>query len=498
MNWLTSRTAPAAVVALLALASCDKGTDLSVDLPDATAISTEYLELTPSVATVQVKPVESLKTDHFLVGRLPDNVAGTTEARAYLNVISAEITDSLPSAFSDPRLDSVVVVMGYDKVYGSATTPARFDIYKLPAKLDDRAVYDSNTPAPALTSAELLGANVVSKIDRTKQVTTAATETSPAVTTTVADQMVRLVVQRTTAVGPNPAVTSQAFTDIFTDMKASGFNQTVLEARLKGLALVPSTSYSSGILSFGRSYSSRIEFYFHDADPMAVTGKWHAYPLLFGPVYSSQGSATARDPRYYTQINTLFAGSPLSQLAQAGAQAVDPSALSNTSYLQEGVGLGTRIRLDNLVGLQQLRGRKGLAINRAELRIPVKPYTNALFPNPIGIFAVETNAANEILQRTVNFVPSDRAVQADGANPRGINNEAVGPLVNYSTTQPYYSLLITNYLQAYLTGANGDLDGELPASLILVPNIRRSSTLSLNRAAIDAANIKLYVYYSEQ
>ena len=125
MNWLTSRCAPLVALTALALAGCDKGTDLNVDLPDTTAISTEYKDLDVTVATVRLVPLQTLKDDHFLVGRLADNVAGTTEARAYFNVVNGPdipfggITDSLPSKLIRPVLDSVVLVMGFDRVYGS-------------------------------------------------------------------------------------------------------------------------------------------------------------------------------------------------------------------------------------------------------------------------------------------------------------------------------------------------------------------------------------------
>jgi hypothetical protein len=107
---------------------------------------------------------------------------------------------------------------------------------------------------------------------------------------------------------------------------------------------------------------------------------------------------------------------------------------------------------------------------------------------------VEVDANNKVLQRNINFLPTDRVVQADGANQLGAGSEAVGTLVSTSSTQAYYNLVISNYLQAYLTNK---LDGK-PTSLVLVPNISTSPNLSLNRAVIDAANISLRVYYSKR
>lgn len=496
MNWLTSRCAPLAACAALALASCDKGTDLNVDLPDTAAISTEYQDLPLDVATVRLAPVQTLKTDHFLVGRLADNVAGTTTARAYFNVVSGGIVaDSLPAKLTNPGLDSVVLVMGFDRVYGSATTPVRFDVFQLPAPLDERQVYDGSTTT-AVGAA--LGQNLLSSLTRTQRVITTAavvgndnTAGTPAVYSTVPDQSVRLLLQRTAvAATPGqpaiPGVTLSPFpAALYAALSQPSFGQPQIDALLKGLAVAPSTGHSSSIVSFGRTYNSRITVYFHGDAALKRT-----FSIYLGPVYSNQNLTPARDPRYYTQLENNLSGTPLSQLADL-TQAVPAAALDGTAYLQEGTGLGARITFR---GLDQLLATPGLTVNRAELRVPVKPFSNALFANPALLYAVEVDARNAPLQRTLNFTPQDRVVQANGSNPVGTANPAVAVLTDIATSQAYYSLPITNYLQAYLTNK---LDGN-PTALVLAPNIRTSSTLSLNRAAIDATHTTLRVYYSKR
>jgi len=57
---------------------------------------------------------------------------------------------------------------------------------------------------------------------------------------------------------------------------------------------------------------------------------------------------------------------------------------------------------------------------------------------------------------------------------------------------------VTSYLQAYL---NDQLNGPLPAALLLLPTIRRSPTLTLNRSTLDVGNAgrspRLRVYYTK-
>jgi hypothetical protein len=513
MNWLTSRSAPLVALAALALASCDTGTDLNVDLPDATAVSTEYKDIPLTVSTVRLAPVQTLNTAQFLAGRLGDNVAGTTTAAAYFNVIDAAgintvllagqtaPTDTLPSAFVAPALDSVVFVTGFDQVYGSATTPAKFDIFRLAAPLDERQVYDSSTPAAlGLPIAQ----NLISRLDRTQKVATTAvdaTTTTPAIpagTAVVADPTVRLLLQRTEVL-PAPgrpavsAVNSQFATELFAKLTTRGFTQTQLDDLLKGIALLPSAGHNSSIVSFVRGFKSRVLVYYHsDASRHAFSS---TYSIYFGPAYSAMNSAyTARDPRYFTTIDNVLPPALAALAARSGSVPAD--VLGGASYVQDGIGLATRVLMRGHVTLKRLVGSAdttGIVINRAEFLVPVKPFSNAVYSNPSQLFAVEVDANNNVLQRTINFLPTDRVVQADGANQQGSGYSTVGPLVS-AGTQPYYAIPVTAYMQAYFYNNLGGA----PAALVLTPSIRSSSTLTLNRAAIDAANVRLRVYYSKK
>jgi hypothetical protein len=515
MNWLTSRCAPlVAVAALAALTGCDKGTDLNVDLPETTAVNTTYKDIPLEAATVRLSPVQTLKADHFMVGRLADNVAGTTEAGFYSNVIDASganavavanlriPTDSLPSAFTAPQLDSVVLVAGFDRVYGSTATPARFDVFKLAAPLDERqSGYDSNTqltPVPTL-----LAQNLTSRLDRTQvQVVTpgdTATTTraaTPPVTTIVPDPTVRLLLQRTAvpASGTRPAVSAVAspfVDDLFVELNRPGFSQTQLDTKLKGIAILPNVGHTGSIVSFSRAYKSRIVVYYH------ITGPYpkRVYSIYFGPTYSGMSLGSSRDPRYFTTITNNSLPPALAALASPSG-AVSAATLSGVSYAQEGTGLSTRITLQGRITLKSLTqsdDTSGVVINRAELRVPIKPYTNVLYSNPFQLFAVEADANNAILQRTVNFLPVDRVVQADGQNPLGTGYPAAGLLVDASG-QSSYTIPITSFLQNYLYSDTATKS----KYLVLTPNIRALSNLSLSRAALDANNIRLRVYYSRK
>ena len=519
MNWLTSRCAPLAAFTALALASCDTGTALNVDLPDTATTNTQYQDYDVASGTVRLDSVKTQKTDHFLIGRLVDNVAGATTARTFFNVVDVSVADSLPSKFTDtklfngpPTLDSTVMTMGFNRVYGSSSTPARFDVFALDASLDERQVYTANSSEAGL---KLLSENLSSRLDRTRVQVLKAADTSvtpniPAVTTIVPDPTVRLVMQRRAGTVnsnkvPLPAIVQPFLSnDLFPQLRVPGFGQPQLDAKLKGLAVAPNASYNSGIVSFGRPNAAKMVLYFHSTSAWATRNNKpadtlkRAYSVFFGPVFSSGGLSSSSDPRYYTQITPEL---PAALAALGSSSGFVPSTLlGGTSYAQEGTGLGTRVTFMGLDVLTKAATAGGLTINRAELRIPVKPYSSVLFPTPSQLYAVEVNSANTVLQRIVNYLPTDRIVQADGSRQIGAGIPAVGYLTTVSATQTYYTLPVTSYLQAYL---NNQLGGN-PTSLVLLADsyalspLRLYNTLTLNRAALDAANIKLRVYYSKR
>ena len=513
MNWLTSRCAPLAALAALALTSCDTGTALNVDLPDTATTNTQYQDFDVSSGTVRLDSVQTQKTDHFLIGRLADNVAGMTTARAFFNVVDVSVADSLPSKFTNtklftgaPTLDSTVMILAFDRVYGSSSTPARFDVAQLSTSLDERQVYTASSPAPATT---LLAGNLSSRLDRTRVQVLKAADTSvtpniPAVTTTVPDLTVRLVMQRRVANGAQPAMPLDLADKLFAKLRVPGFSQPQLDDVLQGLAVGPNATYNSGIVSFGRPNASKMVLYFHSTSAWktqrnlpADTLK-RAYSVFFGPAFSSAGLSGSSDPRYYTQITPELPAALSALNSSAGF--VPSTALSGTSYAQEGTGLGTRVTFMGLDALATSAAAGALTINRAELRVPVKPYSNALFQNPSQLYAAEVNLANTVLHRVVNYLPTDRIVQADGSSQLGAGVPAAGYLTTISAAQTYYTLPVTSYLQAYL---NNQLGGN-PASLVLLADsynsfpLRLYNTLTLNRAVLDASNIKLRVYYSKR
>ncbi|WP_073105721.1 DUF4270 family protein [Hymenobacter daecheongensis] len=478
-------------VLLFATAGCEDPNDLGVELPGTAPINTEYRDYPVTASTVLQTPVETLNSTHFLVGRLRDEKLGTTTAKAFLNLQIASIgTDSLPNQYLNPILDSVVVVAGFDQVYGSSAKPVSFDVYGLASSLDERSIFNSATTVPLLPSP--IGEKRLSSLSRTKlevRATGLKTKKDLAVDSTITvpvpDRTVRLKLYRKAA-GTLPEIPSAFVQNLFTAIKdkATPFTQAKLNEAWKGIALQPSDNHSGSVVGFNRAFENRVLFYYH-----VVGGK--KTPTPFSITFGNNGSANA--PRAYTQIRSELTA-PFDQLTD-GTKSVLPTAPDQATYMQEGVGLGTKLEIPGLAEL--ITNRQGLAINRAELIVPLKPETNLVFQAPKQAVLYELDATNKILQRTVNISPFERLVQSDGANQQGADAPATAAFIDQSRTTKYYSLTMTSYLQSYVYDALG---GERPAALMLYPVVRyspRSLGLTLNRAVLDAQNIKLRVYFSK-
>ena len=503
MNWPTSASRLASV-SLLAAATlgfttaCEKANDLGLDLPGTSPISAQYLDLPVTVSTVQQPAVPTVKADRFFVGRVQDSYVGTTSASAFVNLLvipTIAPIDSLPAKFTAVTLDSVIFSLTFDLVYGSAAQPLRFNLLQLQQPLDDRTVYDSKSQVA--TGASLL-TDFAAPLNRERTVrvpVSTAGGVNDTIPSTVPDQVIRIPLLK------QPGTAALA-TAVFAAMQSASFNQDALDAVWKGVAMEPATGHTANIVGFPRTGVSRVTFYFTGTSA-ADKVRHHNYSLFLANITPQAigQNAVVTDGKFFTQLTTDLKGTALASLSPQNP--LPASATDGLTYVQEGVGLATRLDLKSL-DLDNLRNNNDLAINRAELLIPVKQFSNGLFPYPTGLYLYEVNDANEALIRTSGAQTAERLVQREGiietssgsfrATPVtvGAPAQAVFPLGQ--NPPQYYAVSVTEYLQAYLQNR---LEGELPTGLLLSPILRSATSLTLNRAQLDANNIKLRVYYSK-
>ncbi|QIX61507.1 DUF4270 domain-containing protein [Hymenobacter sp. BT18] len=484
------------------LTACEDPNAVGLELPGSTPLTTEFKDLAVSASTIQQDSLPTTGRNHFLAGRLQDGALGTVTARTFLETkISG---DSIPALFTGAQLDSVVLFFGFDYTYGPTTPSPRLDVYKLAAPFDERTTYNSSSSIP--TSTALL-TDAPAQLNRKQFVRQRVNPTSTTDTTTkrvaVSVNVVRLPLVKS---GQSTAFT----TALFTALNTPGFSQATLDNLLPGLALAPSANYKGGIVRFNRTSATRAVVYYRAGktkQPEVLINR--TYTIRYGSAApaSSTGQPDPNAPRYFTQVTTELGG-PLAFL-QSEADSVASSRTNGLTYLQEGTGIATKLYIS---GLKELSQQSNIVINRAELIIPVKPYANVQFAYPSQAFLYEVNKRNQVLVRDINNQSVDRVVQESGFSPVSSGNAAIVRLNDLSATNKYYSVLLTSYLQAYITNTLGPK----PEGFVLTPSPRLLSTLvtvrangdaaavalgaannlTLNRAVLDADNIKLRVYYS--
>ncbi|WP_162910793.1 DUF4270 family protein [Hymenobacter oligotrophus] len=475
--------------ALFSLGSCEDPNELGLDLPGSASVDTKYEDFPVTASTIHQDSVPTLRRTRFLVGRLTDaNTGATLEARAYSEVQPSlnATSDPLPSKFAaqNPRLDSIVLTGGFDRVYGSATQPVRLSLYDLDKPLDERTTYNAAS-RPALGQAIVENAPVsLNRIIRNKANTADSLQLP-----------LRILIS-----GPQPTAFATSLFDLMKATTTETLSQQELQRVWRGLAIIPGAGTERTVIGFDRSVISQILVYYR-VNTTSGTPATEQKIYRFSYVNSS---GAVFEPRFFTgiQYDLSGAGAPFSSLNNNRAAEVPASLLNNTSYTQDGTGLATKLLIPGLEQLRALQQRENIIVNRAELIVPLKSGTNLVYPAPTSLYLYEANARNQVLKTTTGASQSLRFVLGENANAQGQRLEAqlnrqstaTGPSNNYTT-------LLTTYVQTYVTN---QLPTPYPAAFILSPTLRRelrsnetSLPLSLDRATIDASNIRLRVYYSK-
>lgn len=441
MNLPVSRTI-LSFVFLFSLFSCDGPTEIGLELQESfSQIGTHFRDdFQIDAATVLLKDsIVSFGSRPVLAGRVNDGDFGMVSAITYAEV-------SLPSnnLKFDPNTgaDSLVLSLGYSYYFGDTTAVTSLAVYELREPFDERTTYFTTSALP--TKPEPLG-TVAFRPRPTGTRPAGSTSTTARSTPTVKIKLRTELANRILAQSEQPALASQ---------------QNFVTELLKGIAVGPSpTSEDGAVLGFNlQSDSTYLALHYTSG----TTKKKVRFPFL------------DIQPRF-NQITVDRTGTPLADLVNSG-DLVPSAQTSNVTYLQSGTGLRTKITFKDLGSLKLLGN---VAINRAELVVPVQKDLfdkSAVTPS---VFLYETNKSNRIL------------TYADGITPRRVQNQAGAPVpLEYRENNKEYVADISAYVQSLVYSAN-------PNRSLLIASAANSNLI--NRAVLKASandRIRLRVYYS--
>ncbi|RDC65875.1 DUF4270 family protein [Adhaeribacter pallidiroseus] len=469
MNWLIKLKRPALfVLSVITFFSCDDSNTLgtSYEGNPVDASFTDSVSVTASTVLAN-DSIVGYRNGNLLVGKFTTEKLGTTTAQSYLPI--GPTGGSISANNGSP--DSVVLMLDYDEYYGDTTQNYSIEVRELGTTFRSDATYYTNNNNSLEALPSLIGSlTFVPKPKRTNSKTSSSgvvTKTSVPVRMKLSNELGQRILGL-----PSTTLSSTAeFAKIF-----------------KGIVLSPGPNTKSALGFAPDADSTYLRIYYTSTD-----NKKQKYDLNI-----SGGNDRLNE------ISHDFAGSALTSLNKAG-DSISSVAAGNEAYLQESTGIVTKITFPYLNRFREKLNTNDVAVNRAELIIPVKDNPNYL-PSPAA-YLVETNKTNRILKS--NRLP--RVVIEDPleTTSRGESGTQAAA-IRYNKDKKAYIVNVTKYVQDVIyqrQSASGKL---LSNSLLLVPTSRTGSLDPRGSTVLEATglyssilqtggtnNIKLRLYFSK-
>ena len=390
MNWLVRTTATILLLGVI-LTACEAPKEIG--LPPETNAEIVYTDtVTVKTSTVLLDSVRTSGALRLLVGNYQDPLFGRISARSFFD-IGGPLTFEAGKTY---EYDSVAITLGYSYIYGDTLQPFEFSLHQLTDSLQLGKTYYN------ISNANFQAAPLVTNRFTPSPYNTNSTR-------------IRL---------PN------TYGKAIFDAAAKGELDKLINFRdkFKGFAIVPNAN-NAAVIGFVPN-SIVLQLFIHE------TGTTIALGSSFGVLSS----------RRFHQVLANRQATPIS-----GLRPLQPVATAQTggvNYVQDALGVVTKIEFPTLAKLLANSDTRRVAINRAELTItPNLPVTNSQFLQiPTALAMIETDESNRVL-RTKNdvelFLPDDNNTYSSFIFPQ---------VVPYDTKFRNYNFILTTYLQAISTG----------------------------------------------
>lgn len=333
-----------AIFFLIGLFSCKKDGELKPDFDDG-GLAISFVD-TFSVTT-QVVREDSLRTDlsvYNLLGLYHDPIFGPTSASIYTQVLLTGVNVDLESSTS--TLDSIVLTLDYEVLYGDTAAPMSINVYELSTDLNNSNEYYSNshtphysTPIGSLTFTPNLDDSVSIGFDNSKKIPHLRVKLS----NTFGQSIMNGDIQ-----GSNDMVDNSTFTSFM-----KGLYITTVDS-------VNNTSLASGqgsILSFDMNSSlSTVTIYYNDTSKYDFT-------------INSEGVKYNRFDHNYTGTDIEVH--------------LNNSITKDTTvtYVSSMAGVKTRLDIPNI---KDITSNGTVVINKAEIVLTVENGSEGNFDDPVS------------------------------------------------------------------------------------------------------------------
>jgi hypothetical protein len=380
------------------------------------------------------------KTTMGIVGSLMDPVFGSTTAGFYMQYF---LSQEAPDFGTNPRLDSIILMIPYGTIYGDTNAVQTLRVYELSQDIYYDSIYYSNRTARTYGTPI---ANYTFRPDTRDSITIRGVKTAP---------HIRINLSKLSNYFGNKLLTTPA---------ASLLTNVAFLTFMKGLYIESAKAQSGGaLLSFDpTSLLSSIAMYYHNSTSDSLE-------------FDFIGTAVGARFNHFDHNNYLEAAPELRQQVLQH----DTTLGKNSLFIQGLGGVRVRFRLPFLNNF----GKTGkIAVNSAELTLTNAETDTSLQP-PVKLTLVVVDSAGQI-----GFLLDENEGSAYFGG-------------TYNTSPRTYKFRIGQHMQQILDGKIKNYDMFLmandPTANILVPNRVKLTGTNPQNPAFSAERIKLQVIYTK-
>lgn len=395
MNFLIKK---ATLLSLLVftLFACEEPGDIGLDIKNpGQSFGVQYTDtVTVQTSTVQVDSVRtSLRNGlitpasnrYLLSGAYTDPQLGVVSSTSFFQIYS--VTDSILRFGDSPSIDSVVLSLRKNYIYGDTTTAQSLNLYQIENQIDTIRYYN-NSSIPY--SPTLVG----------------SAQWRPAPRVTGDTLKIKL----------DPSVGNQL-------IALNGQSRPAVREALKGFALVANPSSNSAVVGFNiLSAATRMRVYYRNT----ASQTQNTFDFILDETRAFNQVTSNRNAPW----NMLSINQPVSSTITSQETAVDG-----------GIGVMTKIEIPHM---QKLKESRTVRLNQAYLTVqPVQSKTGNTTPPPAQLIIYRANSNGQPLKTSNGiYVPVEVFSNLNGST---------APLTsNYNSTDNSYRFDITQYLQQIL------------------------------------------------
>lgn len=441
-NWLAIKWL--GIISLF-LSSCDAPKEIGADL-FSVEVGLNYTDtLTIKSGTVLMDSIQTGGNSTFLLGSFYHPDLGYVSSNVYAQLANADTLNSKETSI----VDSLKMHLIYKNTQGDLSQPQTIELYRLADTLSTSTSYYTNSSV-AIKPELLKRFSFVPKPIKKESANGDSVQFD-----TLKFQM--------------PLALGKELISKYTDKAISG-GGSAFRNYFRGLYIKSEAGKKASLLAFSPTYS-RMTLHWHN--PGDTTKYYLNYYFSLSNAYVTEINAR------FNQISAQRIG-PLAAIVKPGDK-VSSLKTNNTTYVQSGTGIVTKIELPYLLNL---RGNRNVAVNKAELVF--SGIDKLDFNQTIGqLSLIESDGSNKPLRNSYGL----KYIYSEGG--------AGVATATYDIATNSYTFNVTTLMQSMLSGKKANL------GYLLTPAISADAAGNakiLNESgrfiALNALKAKLKIYYS--